>query len=498
MAVRLRPRNAWEALDLGLELVRSNARALYFSFAAAYIPAALVVHGLMWGEPLWAWAILWWLKPLFDRLALDVVARRLFGDDTSLRASLKAWPGIAWRSGIIGALTWRRLDLARSLHLPVYQLERLGGRPARARVQVLDREARSAGVWLTFCLANMEMLFALAVSLAVAFLLPVQAPIETLLQGWWRGQFESENHIGAALGALAVCAIEPLYVACGFTLYLQRRTMLEGWDIELRFRQLSERIDKLRQAAAATLAVLCAALAIGLCMPVRQAFAEEAKGAKEPAREIRAVLADKEFGHQDSVKRLKYIGPSWKGSSTKSKPWDWSWIEALGKMTGQAVRALAWLAGAALIAFALYHAARYVRLHGFGRGGRQRPDFLFGLDVRPGSLPDDVAAAAEALARDGRIREALSLLYRASLVRFMDDGIEFMHGDTEGDCMRRVERAAAAPRTSYFRRLVSDWQSLAYGHKPVPRAAAISQALAWRDLFDAPPGPDPDTQAQPA
>ena len=498
MAVRLRPRNAWEALDLGLELVRANARALYLSFAAAYIPAALVVHGLLWDEPLWAWAILWWMKPLFDRLALDVVARRLFGESTSLRASLRAWPGIAWRSGILGALTYRRFDLARSLHLPVYQLERLAGRTARARVQVLDREARSAGAWLTFALANIEMLFALAVSLAVAFLLPVQAPIETLLQGWWRGQFESENHVGAALGALAVCAIEPLYVACGFTLYLQRRTMLEGWDIELRFRQLSERIEKLRQAATATVAMLCAAVALALCAPVQPAFAADASEARDASKEIHAVLADKEFGHQDSVKRIKYVGPSWKGSGSPSKPWDWSWIETLGKLLAKAARAAAWVAGAAVIGFALYHAARYVRLHGFGRGGRQRPDFLFGLDVRPGSLPDDVAGAAEALARDDHIREALSLLYRASLVRFMDDGIEFMHGDTEGDCMRRVERAAGAARTSYFRRLVADWQSLAYGHRPLARAAAIAQALAWRELFDSARDAGAEIEAQPA
>ena len=496
MAVRLRPRNAWESLDLGLELARANARALYATFIAAYVPIALAVHGLLWDEPFWAWVLLWWMKPLFDRLALDVVARRLFGDATSMRAALRAWPGIAWRSGIVGALTWRRLDMARSLHLPVYQLERLGGKAARQRARVLDREARNAGVWLTFALANIELVFALAVSLAVAFLLPVQAPIETLWQGWWRGQFESENHVGALLGVMAVCAIEPLYVACGFTLYLQRRTMLEGWDIELRFRQLTERVEKLRQAAPALAATLCIAVAITLCAPAPRGFAQETP--KAASKEIRAVLADKEFGHKDSVKRIKYIGPTWKGSAQPSKPLDWSWLETLSKLMGQAARAAAWIAGGALIVFALYHAARYVRLHGFGRGARQRPDFLFGLDVRPGSLPDDVAGAAEALARNDRIREALSLLYRASLVRFMDDGIEFAQGDTEGDCMRRVERAARPARKAYFRRLVADWQSLAYGHQPLARAAAISQALSWRELFDGTSAPDATGEAQPA
>jgi hypothetical protein len=105
--------------------------------------------------------------------------------------------------------------------------------------------------------------------------------------------------------------------------------------------------------------------------------------------------------------------------------------------------------------------------------------------VRPESLPDDVAAAAEALARESRVREALSLLYRGSLVRFMDSGIEFLHGDTEGDCMRRVEGAETPRRKSYFRRLVTHWEVLAYGHHAVSMEAAISLAGAWRDTFPA-------------
>jgi hypothetical protein len=41
----------------------------------------------------------------------------------------------------------------------------------------------------------------------------------------------------------AVALVEPAYVAAGFALYLGRRTVLEGWDIELEFRRLSDRIE---------------------------------------------------------------------------------------------------------------------------------------------------------------------------------------------------------------------------------------------------------------
>ncbi len=36
---------------------------------------------------------------------------------------------------------------------------------------------------------------------------------------------------------------EPVYVACGFSLYLNRRTVLEAWDLELVFRRLRQRLS---------------------------------------------------------------------------------------------------------------------------------------------------------------------------------------------------------------------------------------------------------------
>ena len=41
-----------------------------------------------------------------------------------------------------------------------------------------------------------------------------------------------------AYGA-AVLVLEPFYVAAGFGLYLNRRTMLEGWDIEVALRRIA-------------------------------------------------------------------------------------------------------------------------------------------------------------------------------------------------------------------------------------------------------------------
>jgi hypothetical protein len=494
MAVRLRPRNAWEAMDLGIELVRANGRALYGAWLLAYVPVAAVVFALLWDTPFRAWLVMWWLKPLFDRVALAITAQRLFGDMSPARSVVRSLPALAWRSGIIGALTWRRFDMARSLHLPVHQLERLSGKPSRQRIRVLDREARGPAVWLSFMFLITELVFGLGISLLIAIMMPVQAPLSTLVEGWFLGRFD-QGMTGAILGAIAACIVEPFYVACGFTLYLQRRTMLEGWDIELRFRQLADRIDKARRGATAVAASLVVAFGVAFMVLPQASHAQQP--ARKASEEIREVMKDPEFGRKGTRTRLRYVGPELEGKRD-AKPFDWSWLGKLTRWMSELSRAAAWVAAALALGFVLYYLARYLRVHRFANLAQRRPDFLFGLDVRAESLPEDVAGTAESLARESRLREALSLLYRGALVRFMDAGIEFRHGDTEGDCMRRVEAAERTGRKAYFRALVDAWQSLAYGHRVVEAAAVAELARGWREQFGAaaPSGPEP--QAQPA
>jgi hypothetical protein len=503
MSVRLRPRTAWEALDLGLLFVRDNARALWSAWFAAYVPVAAVLLACFRGNLVWAWLVLWWLKPAFDRLVLAVLAPRVVGEAPALGAVLRAWPRTLWRSGILSALTYRRFDLARSFHLPVRQLERLAGRPARRRTAVLDRDGRGAAVWLTFVLANLEGVFALAASMLLALVFDVQTPVEAVLEGWLRGLFmpHTASLGGVAIGLAITTLLEPLYVASGFMLYLQRRTELEGWDIELRFRQMARRLtDLARPAAAAATPLAAIALAVSLAVarpaPAAQEEAAPAPAVpaapapireppRDPARVVREVLEDPVFGERTKVTRLKYVGPTWE--RREGPEIDFSWWKQIVRWSAQIARAAAWVTAACAIGFALYQLAKYLRARSLRTSPRARPEFLFGLDVRAGSLPDDVAGAAGNAARAGRVREALSLLYRGALVRFMDEGLDFRRGDTEGDCLARVAREAGTSRAGYFRRLVAAWQSLAYGHQAVDAAAALALATEWRDCFDAPP-----------
>lgn len=483
IALRLRPRNAWEGLDLGLALVRENAASVYGAWLAAYLPAAFIVYALLWDHPVWAWLVLWWLKPLFDRVILAMLSRSLFGEAPSVRSILASPRQWLLGTRLLSALTYRRFDLARSFHLPVSQLERGTGALARDRTRLLDRDAAGAAMWLTFLLLCVELVLMLSTALVLQVLVPVQVPIETLVQSIFReGLLPEGALVGAVLGTIAVSVVEPMYVAAGFTLYLQRRTMLEGWDIELRFRTLAERVA----AATPKLAAAIAACALGLALlvPPPAAHAQDAPK-KDPAAEIKRVMDSPEFGRDDTRRSLRYIGPKWDSFSDTPKDNDYSLLFRIMRFFAEAARYIAWGVGALVLAVALYYLARYVRLRALGGGERARPDFLFGLDVRPESLPEDVAGSASTLAREGRTREALSLLYRGALVRFLDQGLEFLRGDTEGDCQRKVDRMAPEPTRAFFRRLVAAWQSLAYGHRVVETEAVIELAGEWRQRFAA-------------
>jgi hypothetical protein len=85
------------------------------------------------------------------------------------------------------------------------------------------------------------------------------------------------------------------------------------------------------------------------------------------------------------------------------------------------------------------------------------------MEVSPETLPADIPAAALALWRQGRHREALGLLYRGAISRVIETArVDIRESDTEGDCLRRVEQAGATAQPDYFRGITGAWMRLAY------------------------------------
>ena len=113
--VALRARNPWESFDLGFALARHTGANLYLAFGVPYLLFVLLVNLVTWGSPTLALLIVWWCKPVFDRIALHVMSQAVFGETPSWRRTINGLLKIP-RTGLLYSLTLGRLDFARSLH----------------------------------------------------------------------------------------------------------------------------------------------------------------------------------------------------------------------------------------------------------------------------------------------------------------------------------------------------------------------------------------------
>jgi hypothetical protein len=481
VAVVLRPRVGWEALDLGFQMAREWWRPIWAVWFAVYLPvAALCLYAFP--NRFHALLMLWWLKPVFDRAVLHTVSRAVFGEPQGVRATLRAV--MEWLPpGIVMALTFSRLNLARSFVLPVAQLERQRGSAARKRNAALGSRMRNIGVWLTVVCSNLEWVALFGLGILVQMLEPAAGdpgPDDDGPDGSFWGQFGRWGLKEACFYLAAVSLIEPFYVTAGFALYLNRRAILEGWDIELALRRLEERLRASTGRIAAVLALIVAATFTVSAPQPAFALDENAKSARE---EIRKVLASPEFSSTREVTRWHYIGESKEDKARPSMEWP-AFLQTLSLLFGKGAEVVLWVAAVLLIAVALYYLSKF-RLEPKLRGAPayRPPDALFGFNLAPESLPDDVAGTAKELARAGRLREALSLLYRGALSSLVHrHHLPFDPGDTEGDCALSVRENLPAS-ADYFTRLVETWQALAYAARRTDAAGVERLCDEWRPHF---------------
>jgi len=476
VGVALRPRQPWEAVDLGFVMVRQWAAPVYAAFLAVYVPVAVALH-LVFEERLWLAALLtWWLKPLFDRFALHVVSRAVFGEVPGVRATLAAARDIL-SPGLLASLTVQRFNLARSLVLPVWQLEKSRGRAARERREILGRRMRGHAVGLTCICINFEWVVMLSLVALGALLYPAAGDAGADPLAWWRDGTPGWTVADSVGYLVAMAVIEPLYVAAGFALYLNRRAILEGWDVELALRQLAQRLTTAR----AVVPLACVAVAVALTIGASGALAQRMQPPEAARKEIVEVLKDPEFQEWRDTLRWRY--------RSEPRPADESSEAAilsnLGKLLGPVAEFLMWLLAAAAIIAVLLAARRYLPQWVESRDARYRPpDVLFGLNVAPESLPDDPAGTALDLVVRGKLRDALSLLYRGALISLMHTHhVPLGEGHTEGDCMRAARAVLPAEAAQYFAALVDIWQATAYGGRVPDPEDVADLARAWGAHF---------------
>lgn len=491
VTAELRPRSSWESVDLGFAMVRRHFRLLLLAWSITVLPLWALLLGSSYWIPLElvVW-ILWWLKPLYDRVPLFILSRALFGSPPALREVLRAWPGMLFKNSLpllIRRVPWLvvapQFAYARSLLLPAVDLEGQKGGKYRERQAVLLRQAAGTGPWLTILCAAYEMLLVLGLFILAASWAGLTAgSSETTFR-----YIEMLNHgaappaiLWSAIGCylLSITLVEIFYVGGGFGLYLNCRTQLEGWDVEIAFRRLAQRLSK---ATTGTVLLFGLFLGFGLApaahaqleKPAEQAAKIEA--AAEPKsdeqRAIEHIKADKDFHVYTETWRKR------KASEDSGSNYSNVDLSALGTV----VFYLAIFALAAGLCWLIY-----INRHLFARGPSvaipdpAAPRTVMGMDVSPESLPADVAGAARELWARGDARAALSLLYRGSLAWLVHVAqLRIRESDTEGDCVRRTQELPEPLRREYFSSLTQEWVGAAYAER-VPEDLQMERLLeSW-------------------
>lgn len=466
VTAEIRPRSDWEAVDLGMALVR---RDFWRCLVVWWLALAPVVAAAWWlrDHPILWLMLFWWLRPVGSRMVLFELSRRLFGEAPRWRSVWRELPR-AWVRRFFYRMVLARISPWIALTMPVEELEGLRGKPYRIRCSQIVRRGESSVMWTYFVAEFAAAWFALGILLLVSMFLPSGQ------DGGWREWTESWNpetpmdipvqitRTVCICYAVSLSLADLFLTGAGFGIYLNNRTWIEGWDVELAFKRLAARLGK------AVAVLLAGAMFL---VPGNLSAADS----RDPAETIREVKEDPAF--KVHVVKQKVLDSS-------RKDWDWDW--RLGSMpswmgTVLTISFIALLLG--VIGWLVWR-YRHTLAHLVQEKGERKETkvarVVMGLDVSPETLPGDVPGTALKWWREGRHHDALCLLYRGAIARVIRGaGVEIQESDTEGDCLRRVDRAGERAHPRYFRGLTAAWMVIAYAGRRPADAEVEALCASW-------------------
>ena len=445
LQVVLKTRTHWEAADVGCKLAVRWFWPLLGAWVVCAIPFFFLASFL--DDILWQIVLLWWFKPLYERPVLMTLSILVFdGRVTPANVIAGFRDARLWSYLTVARLSWQRAS-----NSPIDALE-----DASMEVQSQRRE------WLFGSDTRVDLLasaiglaFEVIVALSIVFFIAVltQSELNATYSGLLKyvnineiTAWQSFCLLMAIFIAMAISAV--FYVSVGFASYLNRRTIKEGWDLELGFKKIVNRL-----AMVLLMSVLL--------LPTINAIADEPN--EDHASVLAEIHRDPKFNQSKTITIPEHLVELVEQGARPQQ------VEVEQDRVTRAGRAFATVLKvvliAALIVFLIFVFNTLFKREGGGSAQNEDEQLSSGQHAAMKNLPRNALELVPKYWRRGRKRDAFALLY-STAVEYVESRFRcgLNDSDTEGDCLRKV-RGIDQDVNRAFEEITRAWVRLAYANE---------------------------------
>lgn len=485
--VALRERNPWQAIDLGFDMSRKFWGMLYKSYCLSFLVISLPIIVALRNYPTWASLLIWYLKPLFEVGPQTLLSRRVFGETFSnrqiARITFQSMKQHWWV-----AITSLRFSIRRSFIMPVFLLEGLKVKQRRRRLRTLSLGQRQGPTSLTVLLSHGEALFYIAILFIIYLMIPNYERFDPMFIFQPEAEHLGLQWLTIACWSAAAILIAPFYICSGFSLYLNKRIELEGWDLELSFKKIKSRLKSL-----ATVFSCCLLLGFTLhhSDPV---YAEVLKHEKvtttaetqpveidalnqKTQQQIQHILNNEPLVHTPEKSKWQFKAEEPDADFSNFKGFS-DFISSLSFL----LEALLWLAVTAIVIWLVFKIPHVKKLLTKERGEKHnkivRKADVFGMKLSAKEQHQDLHTAVTVALKNNDLRKALALLLSSALGEIASHSQQNIpRGATENDCLLMAQHVNMKKDwLKWFEHLLQHWSFLAWGHKNI-ESQQIEQLL---------------------
>jgi hypothetical protein len=455
--LKLRPRSNWEACDSGILIWRNSIAYILFFMGLPFLFCAIALIILNPHLQFFGILILWWLKPFFDRFILQVISVRFFKNNADYKTIRKGLIKNIF-TGLIGDLTWRRFSLYRSARMPARILEGNKGKMIHRRIKNL----KNGGLDFCALLTSLCIILELVLFFIFAFFLyGFFAEYANFSFDLFLDYTSQVSFAVLILSSLIFLITEPLYMCMGFGIYINSRSIVEGWDIEWTFNLLINEKKSTNKNILRTSIVLFFISVLFLFNFIQPAelHADEwhqNNSEEVPTKILDEVLSSEDFGSSETKRWIRFKEIDF---GEPSSPFQFN-ENNVKEIIGFILRALLVIIIFAAIIFFAYRLFKMKNIFSQNKFTPWKKNIIPGFANQED--PDTLIHNAKIFFAEGQIRKAWAACLSAIFTLYAEKGnIIFALNDTESDCLTKINCSALWGKEESAQ-LILYWIKLAY------------------------------------